>query len=286
MFEVSIERPAIYIVATPLGNLGDLSPRAAALLRRADLILAEDTRHSRKLLDHLGGTAAPVAAMHEHNERALAAGMVARITAEKLAVCVIADAGTPLISDPGFPLVVAAFDAGIPVRAVPGPCAFVAALSVAGLDATRFLFEGFLPAKAKARGERLEALAALPHTIVCYEAPHRILGTLRDVSRIAGPERPIALARELTKLHETIYRGPAHEVLASVERDPHGTQGEFVLIIGPAPARAPDAAEMRRVLTVLLARLSRRDAVDAACEILGTRRNALYALSLELVPEE
>lgn len=285
MVEVSIERPAIYVVATPLGNLGDLSPRAAALLRKADLILAEDTRHSRKLLDHIGGTAAPLAAMHEHNERDVATGLVARIAAERLAVCVITDAGTPLISDPGFPLVVQALQAGLPVRPVPGPCALVAALSVSGLDTSRFLFEGFLPAKAHAREERLKALAALSYTVVCYEAPHRILGTLEDVVRVVGDERPIALARELTKLHETVYRGPAGAVLAAVREDPHGTYGEFVLIIGPGPERAPDEAESRRVLGLLLARFSRRDAVDAAAEILGLRRNQLYALSLELAPE-
>jgi 16S rRNA (cytidine1402-2'-O)-methyltransferase len=285
MVEVSIERPAIYVVATPLGNLGDLSPRAAGLLRKSDLILAEDTRHSRRLLDHIGGSSAPLAAMHEHNERDIAAGLVARIAAERLAVCVITDAGTPLISDPGFPLVVQALEAGLPVRPVPGPCALVAALSVSGLDTTRFLFEGFLPAKAHAREERLTALAGMSHTVVCYEAPHRILGTLEDVVRIVGSERPIALARELTKLHETVYHGSAGEVLAAVRRDAHGTYGEFVLVIGPGPEQAPDETEARRVLTVLLARFSRRDAVDAAAEILRMRRNQLYALSLELAPE-
>ena len=208
----------LYVVATPIGNLGDIGGRALEVLGRVDAVCAEDTRHTRQLLGHFG-LERPLLALHEHNEDAIAARVVARLQAgESLAL--VSDAGTPLVSDPGFRLVRAARAAGIRVSPVPGASALVAALSVAGLPSDRFVFEGFLPAKAAARRERLQALAAEPRTLLFYESSHRIAGTLADAVDAFGGDRAAVLARELTKLFETVLDGSLAELRARVDADP------------------------------------------------------------------
>ena len=219
----------LHVVATPIGNLGDLSPRALDTLRTVAAICAEDTRHTRKLLTHYG-LDKPLVALHEHNEEELAERLVARLLAgESLAL--VSDAGTPLVSDPGFRLVRAARAAGIRVSPLPGPCAFIAALSVAGLPSDRFVFEGFLPAKAGARRERLARLAAETRTLAFYESSHRIEETLADMADAFGRDRRAVVARELTKLFETVLDGPLGVLRERVAADPDQRRGEFVVLV-------------------------------------------------------
>ncbi|MGH8078900.1 MAG: 16S rRNA (cytidine(1402)-2'-O)-methyltransferase, partial [Lysobacter sp.] len=219
----------LHIVATPIGNLGDLSPRALDTLKTVAAICAEDTRHTRQLLSHFG-LERPLLALHQHNEDAQTAQLVRRLlSGDSLAL--VSDAGTPLISDPGFRLVRAARDAGVRVSPVPGPCAAIAALSVAGLASDRFVFEGFLPAKGAARRERLAKLASEPRTLMFYESGHRIEEALVDMAGTLGEARPAVLARELTKLFETVLDGTLAELRARVQGDPNQRKGEFVLIV-------------------------------------------------------
>lgn len=265
----------LHVVATPIGNLADLSPRALDTLRTVDAICAEDTRHTRQLLAHFG-VERPLLALHEHNEAEVAERLVARLLAgESLAL--VSDAGTPLVSDPGFRLVRAARAAGVRVSPVPGPSALIAALSVAGLPSDRFAFEGFLPAKAGARRERLAALAGEPRTLVFYESSHRIADTLADCAAAFGGERPAAVARELTKLFETVLDGDLAALQARVEADPNQRKGEFVLLVQGA-GEDPDAriAEGRRVYALLSAELKPSLAAKLAAEITGAPRKALY----------
>lgn len=265
----------LHVVATPIGNLADLSPRALETLRTVDAICAEDTRHTRQLLAHFG-LERPLLALHEHNEAALAERLVARLLAgESLAL--VSDAGTPLVSDPGFRLVRAAREAGIRVSPVPGPSAIIAALSVAGLPSDRFAFEGFLPAKPAARRERLAALAGEARTLVFYESSHRIAETLADCVAAFGAERPAVLARELTKLFETVLDGGLAGLQARVEADPNQRKGEFVLLVQGAGEDA-DAriAEGRRVYALLATELKPSVAAKLAAEISGAPRKALY----------
>jgi len=277
---LSIERPALYVVATPIGNLSDVSFHAVALLAAVDLVLVEDTRVARRLLQRYA-IDVPTQVLHDHNERELSAGIVRRARDERLALALISDAGTPLVSDPGYRLVAAAIDAGMPVRPVPGACAVTAALSVAGLATDRFAFEGFLPARSAARSEVLKALAAEPRTLVFYEAPHRILATIDDMSAAFGATRRVVVARELTKLHETVYRGTFASVAAIMAADPHATRGEFVVVVEGAPAADSSEAERAALamVEVLCRYVSRADAVKAAAEISGVKRNTLYRLS-------
>lgn len=270
----------LHVVATPIGNLGDISPRALDVLRTADAICAEDTRHTRQLLAHFG-IERPLLALHEHNEDAIAQQLVARMQdGQRLAL--VSDAGTPLISDPGLRLVRAARAAGLRVSPVPGPCAFVAALSVAGLPSDRFVFEGFLPAKAAARRERLQTLAGEPRTLIFYESAHRIDECLVDAAAAFGGERRAVLARELTKLFETILDGTLQTLSAQVQADPNQRKGEFVLIIQGADEDA-DAriAEGRRVHAILSAHLPPSTAAKLAAQITGAPRKALYASGQE-----
>lgn len=270
----------LHVVATPIGNLGDISPRALDVLRAADAICAEDTRHTRQLLAHFG-IERPLLALHEHNEDAIAQQLVARMQdGQRLAL--VSDAGTPLISDPGLRLVRAARAAGLRVSPVPGPCAFVAALSVAGLPSDRFVFEGFLPAKAAARRERLQTLAGEPRTLIFYESAHRIDECLVDAAAVFGSERRAVLARELTKLFETILDGTLQTLSAQVQTDPNQRKGEFVLIIQGADEDA-DAriAEGRRVHAILSAHLPPSTAAKLAAQITGAPRKALYASGQE-----
>lgn len=265
----------LHVVATPIGNLADLSPRALETLRTVAAICAEDTRHTRQLLAHFG-VERPLLALHEHNEAELAQTLVARLAAgESLAL--VSDAGTPLVSDPGFRLVRAAREAGIRVSPVPGPSALIAALSVAGLPSDRFAFEGFLPAKASARRDRLAALAGEPRTLVFYESSHRIADTLADCVAAFGGERPAVLARELTKLFETVLDGDLSTLQARVEADANQRKGEFVLLVqGAAEDADARIAEGRRVYALLAAELKPSLAAKLAAEITGAPRKALY----------
>ena len=265
----------LHVVATPIGNLGDLSPRALEVLRAVDAICAEDTRHSRRLLAHFG-IERPLLAVHEHNEGDIAPKLVARLLAGE-ALALVSDAGTPLVSDPGFRLVRAARAAGIRVSPVPGACAFVAALSVAGLASDRFVFEGFLPAKASARRERLAMLAGEPRTLVFYESAHRIAETLADCISAFGGERPAVVARELTKLFETVLDGTLVDIRSAVEGDEHQRKGEFVLLVQGAGEDA-DAkiAEGRRLYAKLCEHLKPSQAAKLAAELSGAPRKALY----------
>ncbi|MFN3703220.1 16S rRNA (cytidine(1402)-2'-O)-methyltransferase [Thermomonas sp.] len=265
----------LFVVATPIGNLGDLSPRAQQTLREVAAICAEDTRRSGQLLAHFG-IATPLVALHEHNEDAIAQRVVARLQGgESLAL--VSDAGTPLVSDPGFRLVRAARAAGVKVSPVPGPSALVAALSVAGLPSDRFAFEGFLPAKASARRERLQALVAEPRTLIFYEASHRIAETLADMVAAFGGDRPAVLARELTKLFETVLDGTLAELLAKVETDADQRKGEFVLLVQGAGEDADaKVAEGRRLYATLKQHLPPSTAAKLAAELSGAPRKALY----------
>lgn len=265
----------LHVVATPIGNLNDLSPRALETLRGVAAICAEDTRHTRQLLSHFGIEQSLVA-LHEHNESGIAERIVARLQAgESLAL--VSDAGTPLVSDPGFRLVAAARAAGIRVSPVPGPCALIAALSVAGLPSDRFAFEGFLPAKAGARRERLAQLAGETRTLIFYESSHRIEETLADAAAAFGAERPATVARELTKLFETVLSGGLGELHARVAADLDQRKGEFVLLVqGVADDTEAKTAEGRRVYALLNAHLPPSTAAKLAAEITGAPRKALY----------
>ena len=253
------------------------------MLEAADLVLAEDTRTSGHLLAHYG-LSTRTQALHEHNERSAAPGLVARILTEKLAVALVSDAGTPQVSDPGYGLVQAALAAGLPVRPVPGASAVLAALSIAGLPTDRFCFEGFLPARAAAASARLSSLATEPRTLVFFESPRRIRQSLAAMAATFGEERQACVARELTKLHETAYRGSLAELELAIGRDEHGERGEFVIVVSGAPHAEADACETRRVLALLRPHLSRRTAVELTAEILGCPRNFAYAIALEEEP--
>ena len=265
----------LHVVATPIGYLGDLSPRALETLKRVDAICAEDTRHTRQLLAHFG-LERPLLALHEHNEGDAAAPLVARLLAGD-SLALVSDAGTPLVSDPGFRLVRAARAAGVRVSPVPGPSALVAALSAAGLPSDRFVFEGFLPAKAKARREHLQALAAEPRTMIFYESSHRIEDTLADMAMAFGDDRPAVVARELTKLFETVLDGGLAGLARRVREDANQRKGEFVVLVQGAP-EAADAkvAEGRRLYARLCEHLPPSTAAKLAADLSGAPRKALY----------
>jgi 16S rRNA (cytidine1402-2'-O)-methyltransferase len=273
------------VVATPIGNLGDLSERARAALGRCALIAAEDTRHTGALLAHFQ-ISTPMISLHEHNERRRADEIVARL-ADGADVALVSDAGTPGISDPGYDLVRGCAAAGVEVIAIPGPCALVAALSIAGLPTDRFCFEGFLPARGAARRARLATLKAEPRTLVLYESPHRVKETLEDCAEAFGGERSAVAARELTKVHETLYRGSLAELGVRAAAEPQFTRGELVLIIAGAPPEAAEGADghggaLDRVLTPLLAELPLKQAAQLAAHIAEVRPNEAYKRALEL----
>jgi 16S rRNA (cytidine1402-2'-O)-methyltransferase len=266
----------LWVVATPIGNLDDLSPRAAEVLRAVRIVAAEDTRHSAPLLARVGSSARMLA-LHEHNEREQAARIVDEIRAGH-DVALIADAGTPLISDPGYRLVGAVREAGGTVSPVPGPCAAIAALSVAGLASDRFVFEGFLPAKSAARRERMTALAAETRTLIFYESSHRILESIADAVAVFGGTRNAVLARELTKIFETIIAAPLDEIARQIAADPNQRRGEFVLLVAGAEGADADArmAEGRRVFALLREELPPARAAKLAAAITGAPRKLLY----------
>jgi 16S rRNA (cytidine1402-2'-O)-methyltransferase len=271
----------LYIVATPIGNLQDMSLRAIETLKGVAGIVAEDTRHSQQLLQHFS-IQTPVVALHEHNERDRTQQLLQRLQqGEDLAL--ISDAGTPLISDPGYYLVRELQLAGMKVVPIPGACAAIAALSAAGLATDRFIFEGFLPAKAGAREHRLTELRDENRTLIFYEAPHRVLETLQAMLAVFGPERRVVLARELTKLFETIKSAPLQELVEWVSADPNQQRGEIVILVEGLKVVA-DAAlkEMRRILTTLLADLPLKQAVELTAKITGLKKNEVYALALKI----
>ena len=281
--ELSSQTPGtLYVVATPIGNLDDISARALRTLSEVALIAAEDTRHSARLLQHFG-ISTPLQACHEHNEREQGGRFIGRLQAGE-DVGLISDAGTPLISDPGNHLVRQARAMGIRVVPVPGACALIAALSAAGLPSDRFIFEGFLPAKMAARRARLELLREEPRTLIFYEAPHRILESLEDMRLIFGGERLALLGRELTKTFETLQGLPLGELCPWVAGDSNQQRGECVVLVAGWESPAGDAqvsAEALRVLDLLLADLPLKRAAALAAEITGVRKNLLYQVALE-----
>lgn len=270
----------LYVVATPIGNLADMVPRALDILKTVALVAAEDTRHSGRLLRHFGIDTRLVS-YHDRGEVDQGEVVLAAL-AEGRDVALISDAGTPLISDPGYRLVRAARAAGFAVSPVPGACAAVTALSAAGLPSDRFVFEGFLPARAGERQRRLEVLAHEPRTLIFYEAPHRILETLADIATVFGAERELVLGREISKAFETFLTGSAAELGARVAADANQRRGELVLMAAGAPERAPEGDDLDRVLTVLLEELPLKQAVGLAARITGAAKNQLYERALAL----
>ena len=279
-------RGRLYVVATPIGNLGDLSARARDTLDSCSLIAAEDTRRTGTLLNAFG-LAKPMLSLHEHNEGQRVAELIEKMRGGA-SIALVSDAGTPGISDPGFGLVRACAAAGVDVVAIPGPCALIAALSIAGLPTDRFCFEGFLPARRAARCARLEALALETRTLVFYESPHRVREALEDCSQTFGAERQAAVARELTKLHETLYRGRLSELVSRASAGPDFVRGEIVLVIaGASPAAQETGADghggaLDRVLAPLLEELPLKQAAHLAARIASVRDNEAYKRALEL----
>jgi 16S rRNA (cytidine1402-2'-O)-methyltransferase len=273
---------SLYVVATPIGNLGDLSPRAVEVLRSVERIAAEDTRHSRKLLQHFA-IQTPLVAVHEHNERELAPRLVEQLRAGA-SLALISDAGTPLISDPGFNLVRLAREAGVRVIPVPGPSALVCALSASGLATDRFVFEGFLPAKRVARRARLAELQHDSRTLILYESSHRIVDCLQDLAELFGGGRHAVLARELTKQFETIRDASLEELADWVAADRNQQKGEIVLLVAgcPQPEKDQVSAEAEQLLAILLDELPVKLAAKLAARITGLNKRDLYNRALQL----
>lgn len=271
----------LFVVATPIGNLNDFSQRAIDTLKIVDLIAAEDTRHSKPLLQHFGITT-PLQSLHEHNEQQRSELLLQRLLAGE-SIALISDAGTPLISDPGYRLVSLVKSQGIQVVPVPGSCALISALSASGVASDRFSFEGFLPPKSAARRQQLSQLKNDQHTLIFYESPRRLLDTLKDCAEIFGPDRRACLARELTKIHETIETRPLSELLEWVAGDANQQRGECVLLIeGASDAVTADEQEMQRVLSLLLPELPVKKAAAIAAGITGGSKNEAYQLALKL----
>ncbi len=280
------EAGLLYLVATPIGNLGDLSFRALETLKGVDRIACEDTRTSRQLLDHYG-IDKPLVAFHAHNEDKTAERLVERLAAgEHLAL--VSDAGTPLINDPGYPLVVHARAAGIRIVPIPGPCALIAALCASGLPSSRFAFEGFPPRKSGARKALFETLISDTRTLVFYESSHRVLETLKDLALVFPGFRRLVIGRELTKRFETICATTVGEAAMQVEKDSDMQKGEFVLVLegdDPKDRKEGLSPETSRILALLLRELSVKSASQMAAEITGERRETLYREALRLSSE-
>jgi len=272
----------LFVVATPIGNLGDFSPRAREVLSAVQLIAAEDTRHTRQLLQSFG-IETPLTSLHEHNEARKSDELIERLArGESLAI--VSDAGTPIISDPGFDLIAGARRRGIPVVTVPGPCAAIAAISVAGLPADRFAFEGFLPAKSAARRAQLEALTNEPRTLIFYEAPHRLVETLADMSAVLGVQRSATISRELTKRFETTYSGTLAELADAARRDENMSRGEIVIVVSgsTAPPAQETTLNAEQLLRALLDELSPAQAAKVAARITGVKRSELYEIAIRV----
>jgi 16S rRNA (cytidine1402-2'-O)-methyltransferase len=270
----------LFVVATPIGNLDDLSPRARQTLAAVDLIAAEDTRHTGRLLSHFG-VKTPLLALHDHNENEVAASLVADIAAGK-SVALVSDAGTPLISDPGYRLVTAAHANGVRVVPVAGASAVTVALSAAGLPTDRYCFEGFLPAKQKARRERLSGLQHEPRSLVFFESVHRVRDTLADMLETFGAERAAFIGRELTKLHEQCVQAPLAQLLRQLDEGDIPCKGEFVIIVAGSDSEPESALDSDLLLTELAAQLSAKDAARIAAKVTGGKKNELYERLLAL----
>jgi len=270
----------LYIVPTPIGNLGDITQRALSVLQSVDLIAAEDTRHTGLLLQHFA-ISARLFALHDHNEQQKAQTLLAKLQ-EGQNIALVSDAGTPLINDPGYHLVRTCREAGIRVVPLPGPCAAIAALSAAGVPSDGFCYEGFLPAKSKARRDALKAIEQEPRTLIFYESTHRLLESLEDICTVLGESRYVVLAREITKTWESIHGAPIGELLAWVKEDENRRKGEMVLIVeGFDVQEEALPADALRTLALLQAELPLKKAAALAAEIHGVKKNALYKYALE-----
>lgn len=277
---------SLYVVATPIGNLDDMSQRAVSVLQQVDLVAAEDTRHTSRLLTHFG-IETRMLPLHEHNEDARSDALVSELLAGK-SIALVSDAGTPLISDPGYPLVNRARAAGAKVIPVPGACAAIAALSVSGLPTQSFWFEGFLPAKTGARKQRLMELAELEGTLIFYEAPHRIVDALTDIAGCL-PEREVVLARELTKTFETILKNAPAVLLQQVQADPNQQKGEMVVLIGPAPKKQRSAdldVTQEALLKRLLDELPPKKAAAVLADVFELNKKSVYAAAVAMKGEQ
>lgn len=276
---------SLYVIATPIGNLADISLRALEVLKNVDIIAAEDTRHSQILLNHYGINR-PLISLHQHNEQQRIADLLSKLQAGQQ-IALVSDAGTPLISDPGSRLVQVLHQEKIPVIPIPGACAAISALSVSGLPADRFVFEGFLPSKDTARRQRLKELAQETRTLVFYEAPHRIEDLLKDLIEIHGGARLATYVREMTKNFETIRHGTLESLYKAVQTDPNQRKGEFVLMVQGASAdnKNEDEIELQRVLNILLQELPLKQAVTLAAKLTQVKRNHVYTLALKTKQE-
>ncbi len=276
-----VEVPTLYIVPTPIGNLGDITQRALDVLSSVDVIAAEDTRHTGKLLSHFN-IQTKTFALHDHNEQQKAQVLVEKLLSGE-SIALVSDAGTPLISDPGYHLVTQCRQAGVKVVPLPGACAVITALSASGLPSDRFSFEGFLPAKSKGRKDKFMEIAKVERTCIFYESPHRITESLQDMLSVLGPEREVVLARELTKTYETIQGLPLGELIDWIEEDENRKRGEMVLLVHghreQADAELPE--EALRTLAILTKELPLKKAAALAAEIYNLKKNALYKWGLE-----
>ena len=283
MSTTASQQGILYVVATPIGNLGDMVPRAVETLQTVALIAAEDTRHSSRLLSHFD-IKTPCIAYHDHSDESRVDQLISKMQ-EGDSIALISDAGTPLVSDPGYRLVRSARQAGIQVVPIPGPCAMIAALSAAGLPSDRFAFEGFLPAKQVARCTQLQIIAADSRTLIFYEAPHRILETLQDMVQVFGPEREVVIAREITKTFETIKGGKVAELMEWVAADSNQQRGEIVLLVHGASKPENDAItpEQIHIMRVLLEELPVKQAASIGAKLTGLKKNFLYDWALQQV---
>ncbi len=273
----------LYVVATPIGNLSDLSYRAVDILQSVDMIAAEDTRHVRHLLQHYG-ISNKLTPLHQHNEKHASPLLIEKMQ-QGLSIALVSDAGTPLISDPGLPLIKLAKAAEITVSPIPGACALIAAISASGLPVSQFMFEGFLPRTSSARKTFFQNKLDCPYTWVVYESSHRILATIKDITEILPGERTIVIARELTKLYETIVNTTVDQALELFERDKNMQRGEFVILVAgtePTQNKNDISPEQEKLLTVLLKECSIKSAVAMAVEITGARKKTLYQAALKL----
>ena len=277
---MSIIKGALYIVATPIGNLEDLSPRAKTVLESVDLIVAEDTRHSKPMLNQFG-IETKVRAYHDHNERSQTPVLIEQLQAG-MSIALISDAGTPLICDPGYHLLLAAHAEKLKIIPIPGPSALISALSVAGFSSEKFIFEGYLPAKKMARQQRMQQLKDEARTLVFYEAPHRILASIEDAIICYGGERQAVIAKEISKRHENIQRGTLLGLLDWLHSDKDLSKGEFVVVIQGNKTTQFDIQEASRILKILLADHSVKEAARLTSEIMQGNRNDIYKLAMDL----
>jgi len=281
MSENLINPGTLYIVATPIGNLSDISSRALSVLTQVDIIACEDTRHTQRLLS-AHAIKNKTLSMHDHNERQRQ-DYIAQLLQEGKSIALVSDAGTPLISDPGFHLVRHCRSLNLAVSPIPGACAAISALSVAGLPTDRFSFEGFLPSKSGARQSTLLSLISEPRTMVFYDAPRRAIDTIKDIVITLGGKRYVVIARELTKTFETVYSDTAENLLTWLEQDPNQLKGEMVLIIEGYKADPDEiSAEVVNTLKLLLAEMKPKKACAIVAEIYGVKKNALYDIALSL----